>query len=59
MMAAWKEREPEIAARLDAMTPLRRGSQPAEVAQAAAWLLSDRASYVSGAVLAVDGGLTA
>jgi len=40
-------------------TPLRRVAEPAEFAQAAAWLLSDRASYVAGATLPVDGGLTA
>jgi NAD(P)-dependent dehydrogenase (short-subunit alcohol dehydrogenase family) len=59
MIAAWKERDPGIGERLDAMTPLGRGAQPSEVAQAAAWMLSDRASYVSGTVLAVDGGMTA
>jgi NAD(P)-dependent dehydrogenase (short-subunit alcohol dehydrogenase family) len=59
MMTAWKEREPAIAAHLDSLTPLGRGGRPEEIAQAAAWLLSDRASYVSGAVLAVDGGMTA
>jgi NAD(P)-dependent dehydrogenase (short-subunit alcohol dehydrogenase family) len=42
-----------------AATPLRKAGAPAEVAQAAAWLLSDRASHISGAVLTVDGGLTA
>ncbi|TCO19152.1 enoyl-ACP reductase-like protein [Kribbella steppae] len=30
-----------------------------EIAQAAAWLLSDRSSYVTEAVLRVDGGLAA
>jgi NAD(P)-dependent dehydrogenase (short-subunit alcohol dehydrogenase family) len=59
MIAAWKRREPGVRERLDAMTPLGRGAEPREVAEAAAWLLSDRASYVSGAVLAVDGGMTA
>jgi len=59
MIAAWKRREPDVRERLDAMTPLGRGGHPAEVAEAAAWLLSDRASYVSGAVLTVDGGMTA
>jgi len=39
--------------------PLGRIGETAEVAEAAAWLLSDAASYVSGAVLPVDGGSTA
>ena len=59
MIAAWKQREPGITERLDAATPLGRGARPSEVAEAAAWLLSDRASYVSGATLPVDGGMTA
>jgi A-factor type gamma-butyrolactone 1'-reductase (1S-forming) len=59
MIAAWKEREPDVMARLNAMTPLGRGGKPREIAEAAAWLLSDRASYVSGAVLTIDGGMTA
>jgi NAD(P)-dependent dehydrogenase (short-subunit alcohol dehydrogenase family) len=56
MIAAWKQREPDITQRLDAMTPLGRGAHPCEIAEAAVWLLSDRASYISGAVLTVDGG---
>ncbi|GAA0932691.1 SDR family oxidoreductase [Pseudonocardia zijingensis] len=42
-----------------AATPLRKAGTPAEVAEAATWLLSDRASHISGAVLTVDGGFTA
>jgi NAD(P)-dependent dehydrogenase (short-subunit alcohol dehydrogenase family) len=37
----------------------RRMSQPDEVAQAAAWLCSDRSSFVTGSAMAVDGGSTA
>ncbi|MFF0311247.1 SDR family oxidoreductase [Streptosporangium sp. NPDC004379] len=40
-------------------TPLRRGADPAEIAEAAAWLLSDRSSFVTGTVLRVDGGARA
>jgi 3-oxoacyl-[acyl-carrier protein] reductase len=38
--------------------PLRRIGAPAEVGAVAAFLASDRASYVTGAVIPVDGGLT-
>jgi 3-oxoacyl-[acyl-carrier protein] reductase len=38
-------------------TPLGRVGQPEEVAEAYAWLASDRAGFVHGAVLSVDGGL--
>jgi NAD(P)-dependent dehydrogenase (short-subunit alcohol dehydrogenase family) len=40
-------------------TALKRGGQPGEVAELAAFLCSDRATYITGAVIPVDGGMTA
>jgi NAD(P)-dependent dehydrogenase (short-subunit alcohol dehydrogenase family) len=59
MMRKWASREPAIIEQLNARTPLRRAADPDEIAQAAAWLLSDRASYVTGVVMPVDGGMRA
>ncbi|MEP6860281.1 MAG: glucose 1-dehydrogenase [Deltaproteobacteria bacterium] len=39
-------------------TPLGRHAQPAELAGAAMYLLSDAASFTTGTVLVVDGGMT-
>lgn len=44
--------------RLFTRTPLGRLAEPHEIAAAIAFLLSDDASFVNGAVLKVDGGLT-
>src|SRR5262249_1565216 len=38
---------------------LRRAGQPEEVAELACFLASDRASYITGAVIPIDGGSTA
>ncbi|GAA3453563.1 SDR family NAD(P)-dependent oxidoreductase [Dactylosporangium matsuzakiense] len=49
----------DVIARMTAGTPAGRPGTPEEVADAVAWLLSDRAGYVHGAELAIDGGITA
>jgi NAD(P)-dependent dehydrogenase (short-subunit alcohol dehydrogenase family) len=59
MIRAWDADSPGIVERLNAHTPLRRAADPDEIAEAAAWLLSDRSSYVTGTVLPVDGGARA
>jgi 3-oxoacyl-[acyl-carrier protein] reductase len=41
-----------------AAIPLRRFGQPSEIGDVVCFLASDRAAYVTGAVIAVDGGLT-
>lgn len=44
---------------LSAMSPQARIGSPGEVANAVCWLLSDEASFVTGAALSIDGGWAA
>ncbi|MFD8305141.1 SDR family NAD(P)-dependent oxidoreductase [Streptomyces sp. NPDC059690] len=56
MIDAWESVSPGIVEAINAATPLGRMAEPREIAEVAAWLLSDRASMVTGAIVPVDGG---
>jgi NAD(P)-dependent dehydrogenase (short-subunit alcohol dehydrogenase family) len=47
---------PEFITALGETTPMRRASQPEEIAEVVAFLASPRASYITGATVAADGG---
>jgi NAD(P)-dependent dehydrogenase (short-subunit alcohol dehydrogenase family) len=48
--------EPDRIERLKSSVPLQRGGQPEEVAHAVLWLLSEQASFTTGAFIDVSGG---
>ena len=48
---------PEVLKQWESKIPMRRGGTPAEVAKVCTFLASDLASYVSGQVILVDGGM--
>lgn len=53
------ELEPAFEGALSSYQPIRRVGATADVAQAALWLASDAASFITGQDLAIDGGITA
>src|SRR5260221_2144162 len=50
---------PDKKAAFYAAIPLKRGAQPAEIADAIVFLASDKATYVTGQIIRVNGGKTA
>ncbi|MFE9251321.1 glucose 1-dehydrogenase [Streptomyces sp. NPDC007088] len=58
MIDDWLEQVPGAEELLREAAPLPRIADPQEIAEAAAWLGSDRASFVVGATVPVDGGWT-
>ena len=57
MVASWRESSPEMADAVIRMMPAGRLGLPEEVAEAAVWLCSDEARWVSGDTMVVDGGM--
>jgi NAD(P)-dependent dehydrogenase (short-subunit alcohol dehydrogenase family) len=57
MVEEWNRHDPGVIERIIAQTPLGRAAAPEEIAESAAWLLSDRASFVTGVILPVTGGV--
>ncbi len=58
-MAQATTSNPELLEAYEATIPLGRFGRPEEVAEAIAYLASPRASFITGAELAIDGGLSA
>jgi NAD(P)-dependent dehydrogenase (short-subunit alcohol dehydrogenase family) len=53
------ESKRDLIENLAATTLLNRGAQPAEISEVVAFLVSPKASYITGAMIPVDGGRTA
>ncbi len=58
LMGAFEKR-PDMEERYARAEPMKRIGQPDEIGEAVAWLCSDRASYVTGLPMPVDGGYMA
>lgn len=59
LVQQWLDKHPEDEEAWTKVAPMERMADPMEVAEMAVWLCSDRASFVTGQAIAVDGGTVA
>lgn len=59
MVAGMVSAHPRLKDKLVSVEPIARMGKPSEIAEAVTWLLSDAASFVTGAAMPVDGGMIA
>ncbi len=52
-------RHPEERQKINGEIPMQRLAQPEEMAEFVVWLCSDAASFITGAALSIDGGMSA
>lgn len=58
MVQDWFTRHPAQEAKSKASSPQNRMAEPEEIAEAAAWLCTDHATFITGTTLTIDGGAT-
>ncbi len=57
MNRRYMEKDPAYKDRIVGMTPLGRGGEESEIANGVTWLLSEEASFTTGAILDISGGM--